>query len=147
MTVCVGADHAGFLYKEAIKQWLVQLGYTVVDVGTHSEESVDYPDFGVAAARVVASAEAEAGIILCGSGIGISIAANKVSGIRAANVTSVEMARLAREHNNANMLALGSRITTLQDALAMVNEFLTTSFMGGRHERRVEKIDSLGDVN
>lgn len=147
MTISVGSDHAGFEYKEAIKSLLLTDGYTVLDVGTDGTASVDYPDFGVAAARLVANGDANAGIIVCGSGIGISIAANKVNGIRAANVTSVEMAALARKHNNANMLAIGSRINTLEDALAMVKTFLDTPFEGGRHEQRVEKIHTLGDIH
>lgn len=147
MTICVGSDHAGFTYKEAIKSFLVHQGYVVVDVGTDNESSVDYPDFGVAAARLVSTGEAEYGVIVCGSGIGISIAANKVNGIRAANVTSTEMAQLAREHNNANMIAIGSRINLLEDALEMVKVFLETPFQGGRHENRVKKIHSLGDTH
>ncbi len=145
MTISVGSDHAGFAYKEAIKALLLAHGHVVLDVGTDSEESVDYPDFGIAAARLVASGVADYGIIVCGTGIGISIAANKVDGIRAANATSVEMARLARAHNNANMLAVGSRISSLTDVLNMVSTFLTTEFEGGRHERRVRKIHDEGE--
>lgn len=147
MTISVGSDHAGFEYKEAIKSLLLANGYTVLDVGTDNTASVDYPDYGVAAARLVANGDADAGIIVCGSGIGISIAANKVNGIRAANVTSVEMAALARMHNNANMLAVGSRINNLDDVLVMVKTFLDTPFEGGRHELRVEKIHKLGDIH
>ena len=143
LTIAIGSDHAGFSHKEAIKKMLVDAGYTVVDVGTDSEERVDYPDFGAAAARLVANGSADLGVVICGSGIGISIAANKVKGIRAANVTSVEMARLARAHNNANMVAIGERITPLPEALEIVKEFINTSFEGGRHTQRVEKLDRL----
>lgn len=144
ISISVGSDHAGFAYKEAIKKFLTEKGYTVLDVGTDSEASVDYPDYGRAAAELVANGTANAGIIVCGSGIGISIAANKVHGIRAANVTSVEMAKLARAHNNANMLAVGSRLSSLDDVLLMVAAFLETSFEGGRHAGRVAKLDAMG---
>ncbi|KXK34615.1 MAG: Ribose-5-phosphate isomerase B [Chlorobi bacterium] len=144
ISISVGSDHAGFAYKEAIKKFLTEKGYTVLDAGTDSEASVDYPDYGRAAAELVANGTANAGIIVCGSGIGISIAANKVHGIRAANVTSVEMAKLARAHNNANMLAVGSRLSSLDDVLLMVAAFLETSFEGGRHAGRVAKLDAMG---
>lgn len=147
MTISVGSDHAGYEYKEAIKLAMLDRGYTVLDVGTDSTASVDYPDYGAAAARLVARGEADFGILICGSGIGISIAANKVNGIRAANVTSVEMATLARQHNNANMLAIGSRINSLSEALTMVTTFLDTPFEGGRHEQRVSKIHQVGDIH
>jgi ribose 5-phosphate isomerase B len=145
MTISMGADHAGFAYKESIKAVLVEHGHVILDVGTDSEASVDYPDFGIAAARLVAGGEADFGVIVCGTGIGISIAANKVDSIRAANATSEEMARLARAHNNANMIAVGSRITSLEDALRIVHTFLATEFEGGRHEQRVAKIHTQGD--
>jgi len=144
ISISVGSDHAGFAYKEAIKKFLTEKGYTVLDAGTDSEASVDYPDYGRAAAELVANGTANAGIIVCGSGIGISIAANKVHGIRAANVTSVEMAKLARAHNNANMLAVGSRLSSLDDVLLMVAAFLDTPFEGGRHAGRVAKLDAMG---
>jgi len=140
MTVSLGSDHAGFSHKQAIKAMLEDDGYTVLDVGTFDETSVDYPDFGIAAARLVANGEAHRGVLVCGSGIGISIAANKVAGIRAANVTSVEMARLSRQHNNANMVAVGERITSVEEAKDIVRTFLSTDFEGGRHQQRVNKI-------
>lgn len=146
MTISIGSDHAGFAYKQAIKMMLEEAGHTVMDVGPSSDERVDYPDYGVAAARLVADGVAQAGVIVCGSGIGISIAANKVHGIRAANVTSVEMAKLARQHNDANMIALGERLTTLDEAKAMVMAFLDTTFEGGRHTQRVDKLNALGGV-
>ncbi len=147
MTISIGADHAGYAYKEAIKAVLVARGHVVVDVGTDSADSVDYPDYGMAAADLVASGQADAGVLICGTGIGISIAANKVAGIRAANATTEEMARLARAHNNANMIAVGSRITSLDDAIRIVEAFLTTEFEGGRHEKRVEKIHRREHLN
>jgi ribose 5-phosphate isomerase B len=140
MTIVVGSDHAGLRHKNALRDMLTEEGHTVIDVGTHDETSVDYPDYGVAAAKAIANGEADFGVLVCGSGIGISIAANKVHGIRAANVTSVEMARLARQHNDANMVAIGERLTTLDDAKAIVHAFLATPFEGGRHQNRVNKI-------
>jgi len=146
MTISIGSDHAGFLYKEAIKQMLVADGHVVVDVGTDSETSVDYPDYGVAAAHLVRDGIADFGVLICGSGIGISIAANKVRGIRAANCTSVEMAQLARVHNAANMVAVGQRLVSIELARDIVRTFLITPFEGGRHQRRVDKIDSAGET-
>ena len=146
MIVSIGSDHAGFVYKEAIKAMLVDDGYDVVDVGTNDAASVDYPEYGVAAARVVQSGKAEFGVLVCGSGIGIEIAANKVDGIRAANCVTVEMAQTARAHNNANIVAIGQRLINLELAKEIVRTFLNTPFEGGRHERRVEKIHTLGDI-
>ncbi len=144
MTISMGSDHAGFLHKEALKKMLQEAGHTVLDVGPDSADRVDYPDYGVAAARLVASGEAQRGVVVCGSGIGISIAANKVHGIRCANVTSVEMAQLARAHNDANMIALGERLTPIDLAIRIVEAFLETPFEGGRHTQRVEKLNQLG---
>lgn len=145
MIVSIGSDHAGYAYKKAIREMLEDKGHTVLDVGIFDESPADYPDYGVAAARLVANADAHFGVIICGTGIGISIAANKVSGIRAANCTSVEMASLARRHNNANMVALGQRLVPKETALAIVDTFLATAFEGGRHVARVDKIHQLGD--
>jgi ribose 5-phosphate isomerase B len=139
----IGSDHAGFLLKEVIRKYLQAAGYAVDDQGTSSEESVDYPDYGKAVGERVASRQAELGIAVCGSGIGISIAANKVPGIRAALAHDVNTARLAREHNDANVLALGGRIVTPEAALEMVQTFLTTAYLGGRHQRRVDKINQI----
>jgi ribose 5-phosphate isomerase B len=116
----------------------------VVDLGTYSAESVDYPEYGIKCAEAVAKGEAEKGIVVCGTGIGISIAANKVKGIRCALCTSVEMAKLSREHNNANMLALGGRTTKPEDALMMVDTWIKTEFLGDRHARRVAMLDEYG---
>ena len=141
--IALGADHAGFLLKEVIRKYLEAAGYAVDDQGTSSEESVDYPDYGKAVGETVASKQADLGIAVCGSGIGISIAANKVPGIRAALAHDVNTARLAREHNDANVLALGGRIVTESAAVEMVQTFLTTAYLGGRHQRRVDKISEI----
>ena len=141
--IALGADHAGFLLKEVIRKYLEAAGYAVDDQGTSSEESVDYPDYGKAVGETVASKQADLGIAVCGSGIGISIAANKVPGIRAALAHDVNTARLAREHNDANVLALGGRIVTESAAVEMVQTFLTTAYLGGRHQRRVDKITQI----
>jgi len=141
--IAIGSDHAGFLVKEAIRKYLQAAGYAVDDQGTSSEESVDYPDYGTAVGERVASKQADFGIAVCGSGIGISIAANKVPGIRAALAHDVTTARLAREHNDANVLALGGRIVTAEAAVEMVQTFLTTTYLGGRHQRRLDKITQI----
>jgi ribose 5-phosphate isomerase B len=137
--IAIGSDHAGFLVKETIRKYLQAAGYAVDDQGTSSEESVDYPDFGKAVGKRVASKQADLGIAVCGSGIGISIAANKVPGIRAALAHDVITARLAREHNDANVLALGGRIVTPEAALEMVQTFLTTAYLGGRDHAALTK--------
>ena len=141
--IAIGSDHAGFLVKEAIRKYLEAAGYAVDDQGTTSEESVDYPDYGKAVGERVCSKLADLGIAVCGSGIGISIAANKVPGIRAALAHDVMTARLAREHNDANVLALGGRIVTAEAAIEMVRVFLTTAYLGGRHQRRIDKISQI----
>ena len=141
--IAIGSDHAGFSLKESIRKYLEKTGYLVDDQGTGSENSVDYPDFGKAVAERVASKQADLGIAVCGSGIGISIAANKVPGIRAALAHDVVTAQLAREHNDANVLALGARIVTPAAALEMVQTFLNTPFAGGRHQRRLDKIAAI----
>jgi ribose 5-phosphate isomerase B len=138
--VALGSDHAGFPIKETIRQFLQNSGYPVDDLGTWSEESVDYPDYGKAVGERVAAHQDVFGIAVCGTGIGISIAANKVQGIRAAVAHDVSTARLAREHNDANVLALGGRVVNGSQAIEMVQTFLNTAFVGGRHARRVEKI-------
>ncbi len=140
MKIALGADHAGYELKEQIKQHLAQQGIELRDEGTFSPESVDYPDFARAVAHDVSQRRADLGILVCGSGIGMAIAANKVDGIRAANVTSEYEAQMSREHNNANVLALGARILNPEEALRIVDVWLAVQFAGGRHERRVEKI-------
>lgn len=138
--IALGSDHAGFHAKETIKKYLEGAGYGVDDVGTWSEESVDYPDFARAAAERVASGENPLGIVVCGTGIGVAIAANKVEGIRAALAHDSLTARRAREHNNANVLALGGKVVGDDEAIAIVQEFLNAQFAGGRHQRRIDKI-------
>lgn len=139
-TVFIGSDHAGFEYKEAIKQMLEQEGYTVEDVGTHSSESVDYPDYAHPVAQAIEEGKARWGILICGSGNGVCMTANKHANVRAALCWSEEIARLARQHNNANVICLPARFVSLDEAKAMVRVFLSTDFEGGRHERRVNKI-------
>jgi ribose 5-phosphate isomerase B len=141
--IAIGSDHAGFPVKEIIRKYLEAAGYAVDDQGTSSEEPVDYPDYGKAVGERVASKQADLGIAVCGSGIGISIAANKIPGIRAALAHDVITARLAREHNDANVLALGGRIITATAAVEMVQTFLTTTYLGGRHQRRLDKITRM----
>jgi ribose 5-phosphate isomerase B len=143
MRIAIGADHAGFELKEIIKHTLDELRTPYRDFGTDSDESVDYPDFAAKVARGVASGEFDRGILICGTGIGMALAANKVGGVRAAPVMDLETARLSREHNNANILALGARVTTPERALDIVRLFLKTDFEGGRHERRLGKIAAL----
>ena len=143
MLIAIASDHGGFELKEKIKDHLRERGEKFVDLGTNSTESVDYPVYGRACAEAVASGKAEAGIVVCGTGIGISIAANKVKGIRCGLCTSVEMAQLTRQHNNANMLALGGRTTEAGLALQIVDAFLDTEFEGGRHKRRTDMLDEM----
>ena len=143
LRIAIGADHAGFQVKESIKRYLESAGHTVDDVGTASEESVDYPDFAAEAAGRVASGQDDLGILVCGTGIGMTIAANKVAGIRAALAQDPATARLAREHNNANVLAIAGRVLSGEKAVEIVREFLAAEFAGGRHERRVNKISLL----
>ncbi|AJF60756.1 MAG: ribose 5-phosphate isomerase B [archaeon GW2011_AR10] len=144
MRVIVGADHAGFRLKEKIKEHLKRKGFEVVDEGTDSEKSCDYPDFAVKVAEKVAKSPKSIGIVVCGTGIGTAMAANKVKGIRAALATNEYMARMAREHNNANVLSLGARVSKEKEALEMVDSFLGTDFsLEERHRRRVKKIDAI----
>ena len=143
MHVGLGADHAGFELKDALKRVLDELGVSYDDLGTSSSASVDYPDYAQAVASGVVEGRFDRGILVCGSGIGMSIAANKVHGIRAAVVTEAESARLSRAHNDANVIALGARLTSEADAAEIVRTFLNTEFMGGRHAERVEKIRGL----
>jgi ribose 5-phosphate isomerase B len=139
--IALGADHAGFPLKERIKAFLVARGHEVTDLGTDSTEPVDYPDFGFAAGRAVASGQAERGVICCGTGIGIAIAANRVRGVRAGVPNDLFATRLMREHNDANIIAFGARQTAAPLAEAMLDLFLMTPFAGGRHEGRVKKLD------
>ena len=141
MKIALGADHAGFLLKEQLRAYLVARGHDVLDLGTTSTESVDYPDFGLAVGRAVGSGQAERGVLCCGTGIGIAIAANRVKGVRAGVPNDLFATRLMREHNDANVIAFGARQTAAPLAEAMLDLFLMTPFAGGRHERRVKKLD------
>jgi len=141
--IAIGSDHAGYHLKEALKQTLADAGVEVEDVGTESEASVDYPDYAERVADRVASGQSDRGILICGTGIGMAMAANKVRGIRAASVTDEVGARLARQHNDANVLALGGRVTPPDTAARLVRIFLDTPFEGGRHQRRVAKVAGL----
>ena len=143
MRIAIGSDHAGFELKEKVKELLQELTHQVQDEGTESTDSVDYPDFALRVAGAVSKGKAERGILVCGSGIGMSITANKVPGIRAAFCHTPEEARLSREHNNANVLTLGGRILDVSTSLEIVREWLRTLFEGGRHQRRVQKIEEL----
>lgn len=142
-TILLAADHAGYALKEDLETHLSDLGYEAVDLGTDSEESVDYPDYAHRLAEAIAAGRAERGILCCGAGIGMSITANKVAGVRAANCTDERMAALAREHNDANVLCLGARLLEPADAKKIVWTFLETPFAGGRHARRVGKIERV----
>jgi ribose 5-phosphate isomerase B len=145
MKIALGADHAGFELKDKIKHWLVEQGIEVRDEGTNSGESVDYPDYARKVGEDVAEKRADLGILVCGSGIGMSIAANKVPGVRAANVTSEYEAEMSRQHNDANVLALGARILSEDEARKIVDKWLHSSFSAGRHQRRVDKIAAIED--
>lgn len=143
MKIVLASDHGGYDLKEVIKKHLTEKGYDIMDLGTNSEASVDYPDYGYAAGEAVAQGKAERGIVFCGSGIGICIAANKVKGIRCALLTSVEMAVLAKSHNDANIISLGGRLTPPDLAIEIVDTWLTTEAEGGRHQRRIDKLNQL----
>jgi ribose 5-phosphate isomerase B len=143
MRIALGCDHAGFSLKEDVKRYLAERRVPFIDFGTNSDASVDYPEYAARVARAVASGECDRGILACRTGIGMSIAANKVRGIRAAAVTDLESARLSREHNDANVLALAGPGTPSHVAREIVRVFLETPFAGGRHQRRVDAISRL----
>ncbi len=143
MKIALGADHGGFRLKEHLRVRLTEEGHQVVDQGTQSEESTDYPDYARLVAESVSRGEVDRGILVCTTGVGMSIAANKVQGVRAALGFNDEEVRLTRQHNNANVLALGQKFVTEEAADQMVQTFLTTDFEGGRHERRVGKITAM----
>jgi ribose 5-phosphate isomerase B len=143
MRVALAADHAGVGLKHEVKRLLDELGIAYEDFGTHTDASVDYPDYAELVARAVARGDFDRGILVCGTGIGMAMAANKIPGIRAAPVADLDSARLAREHNDANVLALGARVLPRDRALEIVRTFLEAPFLGGRHERRVGKIAAL----
>jgi len=144
--VALGADHAGFPLKEDLKTWLIGHGYDVVDFGTQSAESVDYPDYATAVGGAVIVGKADRGVLVCGTGIGMAMVANKLPGVRAAACSDAYTARMSREHNDANVLALGARITGRDAAIEILETWLRAEFAGGRHARRVEKIVELDRV-
>ena len=143
MKVAVGCDHGGFVLKDAVISTLEELGAQVVDMGTYSTESVDYPVYGKKVADAVANGECDLGVVMCGTGIGISIAENKVKGIRAAVVTDEFMAEMTRRHNNANIIALGGRVITPEKAKSLVKAWYTAEFEGGRHQKRIDMITQI----
>jgi ribose 5-phosphate isomerase B len=143
MRIAIGADHAGFVLKEYLRRELERRGHEVADDGTHTAESCDYPDYAASVAHDVAAGRAEFGILVCSTGVGMSIAANKVDGIRAALGTTPEEVRLVRSHNDANILTLGAKYLDQPGAEALVDAFLGTPFEGGRHRRRLEKIAAI----
>jgi ribose 5-phosphate isomerase B len=141
MKVAIGCDHAGYPLKAAVMEKLQKEGYELIDCGTNSTESVDYPIYGKKVAHAVASGEADRGIAICGTGIGISIACNKVKGIRCALCTNVNMAEMSRRHNDANVLAMGGRVIDQETAFAIVDKWFSTDFEGGKHLRRINMLE------
>jgi ribose 5-phosphate isomerase B len=139
--IYIGSDHAGFEAKSHVIDYVSSMGYSVIDKGTYSSESVDYPDFGHAVGKAVVADPGSNGIVICGTGIGISIAANKVKGARAALCTTPFHAEMAKKHNNANILAMGARTTPIDDMETIIDAWFANDFEGGRHQRRVDKID------
>jgi ribose 5-phosphate isomerase B len=143
MRIALAADHAGVDLKDLLVEWLRESGHDVADLGTHGHDSVDYPEYGAKLAAAVASGDAERGVVVCGSGIGVSIAVNRNPGCRCARVSEPLSAALAREHNDANVLAIGARLIGRDMAKACVQAFLGTEFAGGRHQRRVDQLSQL----
>jgi len=141
--IAVGADHAGYQVKERIKEELQKQGFEVIDFGTHTGESVDYPDYALQVARSVSQAESNRGVLVCGTGLGMAITANKFRGIRAATCNDTYTARMAAEHTDANVLCVGARVVDADHAVAIVHEWLKGKFGGGRHQRRIDKIAEL----
>ena len=143
MKIAVGSDHAGFDLKQALSKYLEESGHEITDLGPFSDDSVDYPDFAAKTAEKVNTSDADLAIVICGSGIGVSIVANKIPDIRCALCMTPEMAELSRKHNDANVLALGARLISVEQAIDIVDKFLETPFEGGRHQRRVDKIHQV----
>ncbi len=141
MKISLGSDHAGYAVKEEIKKYLTSKGYEVLDVGTNSTDSCDYPIFAKAAAKLVSEGKAKYGVLVCSSGEGIMMTANKVKGVRCGLAYNDDVARLIRQHNNANMIAFGANFMKLEDIIKRIDIFLSTDFEGGRHERRVSEIE------
>ena len=147
MRIALSADHAGYELKDLLAAWLAEVGHEIIDLGTNSAESVDYPRYGAALAEALADGRAERGITICGSGIGVAIAANRNPACRCAQVAEPLSATLARQHNDCNAIALGARLVGIEMAKACVTAFLSTDFLGGRHERRVEMLNHPYEVN
>ena len=143
MTIAVGADHAGWSLKESLKAWLLEHGHDVIDFGTHSPDSVDYPDYAAQVGESVAVGKVDRGVLVCGTGLGMAIAANKIPGVRAVACSDLLAARMSREHNDANVLAVGGRLLGREAALEILACWLETRFAGGRHVQRVDKIAAL----
>ncbi len=143
MIIAMACDHGGLELKESIKKYLEEQGIEVLDLGTNTTDSVDYPEYGKACGEAVASGKVQRGIVCCGTGIGISIAANKVKGIRCALCTDVHMAEMTRKHNDANILAMGGRIIDVETAKNITQTWLDTEFEGGRHQRRVDMLNNM----
>ena len=141
----IASDHGGLALKEAISAYLKEKNVEICDLGTMSDDSVDYPDYGIKVAQAVSLGEADGGILICGTGIGMSIVANKFPGIRAALITDEFTAQMSKEHNNANIIVMGGRVLTAEQAQKMVQIWLETSYEGGRHQRRLDKIANLED--
>lgn len=143
MRIHIGSDHAGFVLKEDVVEHLEGLGHEVTDVGAFTDESVDYPDYAREVAAAVATGEADVGVLVCGTGIGMAMVANKVAGVRAVQASTPEFARMARSHNDANVLTLAGRHSSTEEAFEIVDAFLGAAFEGGRHRRRVDKIRDI----
>jgi ribose 5-phosphate isomerase B len=143
MKLIIGADHGGYILKNQVSDWLKEQKFEVEDVGVFTSDSVDYPDLALKVAQGITSGKFEKGLLFCGSGIGVAIAANKVHGIRAANCHDVVMARLSREHNNTNVLTMGGRFIAKELAIEILTVWLNTEFSGGRHENRLAKINAI----
>ena len=143
MKISMACDHGGLELKNALKAHLLDKGYLVCDFGTYTTDSCDYPDYAKLAAQAVSTGECDFGVVVCTTGIGVSIVANKVKGVRCALCQNADMATMTRKHNNANVIAFGQKYTSVADAVAMTDAFLTTEFEGGRHQRRVDKIENL----
>ena len=141
--IALGADHAGWELKEALKAWLIENGHQILDFGTHSPDSVDYPDYALQVAESVASGKAERGLLVCGTGIGMAMTANKIPGVRAALCSDPFAARMSREHNDANVLTLGGRLMDEELGLEILQMWLATPFAGGRHARRLDKVAQI----
>lgn len=143
MKISMACDHGGLELKNALEAHLLEKGYQVCDFGTYTTDSCDYPDYAKLAAQAVSTGECDFGVVVCTTGIGVSIVANKVKGVRCALCQNVDMAAMTRKHNNTNVIAFGQKYTSVADAIAMTDAFLTTEFEGGRHQRRVDKIENL----